>query len=269
MDNAFAAAWIGFGHSFAFQDESDQVVSITISRTICSNCLPAHAFSSATWNAWSNSSYDTIAASILSYILSFIIRCLINELSNADGGGQCYIECSQISFTVLNEKQVWWSWYNLRAGIRWSCQHPLQAARPPVAATIHSSPETFISVWNLAFDNPYRLWQLTEQQPGCFQGSTFPYWGWEWSTNAWAICHWQSSSSGKGMPSVQLSHFCATSLEWWPSRITIIMKQSNGWIKPWTVYQTISSQVSRLWHPYSAICKLGLLRFTAWSQSWC
>ena len=25
MDNAFAAAWIGFGHSFAFQDESDQV----------------------------------------------------------------------------------------------------------------------------------------------------------------------------------------------------------------------------------------------------
>ena len=27
MDNAFAAAWIGFGHSFAFQDESDQVQS--------------------------------------------------------------------------------------------------------------------------------------------------------------------------------------------------------------------------------------------------
>lgn len=28
MDSSFAPAWIGFGHSFAFQDESDQVGSI-------------------------------------------------------------------------------------------------------------------------------------------------------------------------------------------------------------------------------------------------
>lgn len=27
MENAFAPAWIGFGHSFALQDESDQVCS--------------------------------------------------------------------------------------------------------------------------------------------------------------------------------------------------------------------------------------------------
>ena len=40
MGNSFAAAWIGFGHAFAFQDESDQVLLLP---------FPSATIASAAW----------------------------------------------------------------------------------------------------------------------------------------------------------------------------------------------------------------------------
>lgn len=162
MDNAFAAAWIGFGHSFAFQDESDQVDLQPVESHFQKKLrVPQRPL--LEWNACIlECCWPQLTLVVPSAVWLQIDTRILSQAELAMTG--CLFLSLWSACNITPPK----SYYGLRSRtIQW------------LAAIF--IPQT------LKADLTCRLWQHTGQLPGCSQGSTFPSWAWVWSTSAWVI----------------------------------------------------------------------------------